>query len=51
MNQFSISMFVIDSAAQNQFARHMKLTMELMRQEGFQILQGYNKVIFNDKNY
>ncbi|KAI1696804.1 hypothetical protein DdX_18854 [Ditylenchus destructor] len=41
---YSISIFIIDSASRNQFFRHMPLTLDFMRQNGFEILHGYTKV-------
>ncbi|KAI1703850.1 sulfatase domain-containing protein [Ditylenchus destructor] len=41
---YSISIFIIDSASRNQFSRHMPLTLDFMKQNGFEILHGYTKV-------
>ncbi|KAI6222947.1 hypothetical protein M3Y99_01480600 [Aphelenchoides fujianensis] len=40
----SVSMLVLDSTSRNQFFRHAPLTLRFMRENGFLVLNGYNKV-------
>ncbi|CAD5232404.1 unnamed protein product [Bursaphelenchus xylophilus] len=46
-NQFSISILVLDSTSRNQFYRHAPKTLKFMKENGFKILWGYNKVADN----
>ncbi|KAI6238833.1 hypothetical protein M3Y99_00640200 [Aphelenchoides fujianensis] len=40
----SVSILVLDSTSRNQFFRHAPLTLRFMRENGFLVLNGYNKV-------
>ncbi|KAI6237957.1 hypothetical protein M3Y95_00319800 [Aphelenchoides besseyi] len=46
-HNFSVSLLVLDSTARNQFFRHAPQTLKFMKEQGFQILHGYNKVADN----
>uniref|UniRef100_A0A915CY41 Uncharacterized protein n=1 Tax=Ditylenchus dipsaci TaxID=166011 RepID=A0A915CY41_9BILA len=43
-SNYSISIFIIDSAAKSQFYRHMPLTLKFMEENDFQVFQGYTKI-------
>ncbi|KAI6220061.1 hypothetical protein M3Y99_01624400 [Aphelenchoides fujianensis] len=40
----SVSLLVLDSTARTQFFRHAPQTLRFMRENGFQVLHGFNKV-------
>ncbi|KAI6202189.1 hypothetical protein M3Y96_00922100 [Aphelenchoides besseyi] len=44
---FSIAILVLDSTSRNQFFRHAPQTLRFMKEQGFQILHGFNKVADN----
>ncbi|KAI6238834.1 hypothetical protein M3Y99_00640300 [Aphelenchoides fujianensis] len=44
---FSVALLILDSNSRNQFFRHAPQTVKFMRENGFQILHGYNKVADN----
>ena len=44
-NPFGISLFIIDSTARTHFLRHMPLTGQFLRDNGFRLMQGYTKAI------
>jgi hypothetical protein len=41
----SVSVLILDSNSRNQFFRHAPQTLRFMKEQGFQILHGYNKVL------
>ncbi|KAI6198228.1 hypothetical protein M3Y99_01897500 [Aphelenchoides fujianensis] len=45
----SVSILVLDSTSRNQFYRHAPLTLKLLKQEGFFVLNGYNKTHYVDR--
>ncbi|KAI6199219.1 hypothetical protein M3Y96_00603200 [Aphelenchoides besseyi] len=44
---FSVALLILDSNSRNQFVRHAPQTLKFMKEQGFQILHGYNKVADN----
>ncbi|KAI6219447.1 hypothetical protein M3Y95_01112100 [Aphelenchoides besseyi] len=45
----SVSILVLDSTSRNQFYRHAPLTLKFLKEQGFLILNGYNKVNDNSE--
>jgi hypothetical protein len=43
-DELNVIVLAIDSTARNQFIRHMPRTLDFMRENGFDIFGGYNKV-------
>ncbi|KAI6213025.1 hypothetical protein M3Y94_00100200 [Aphelenchoides besseyi] len=43
-SNFSVSILVLDSTSRNQFYRHAPMTLKFLRENGFLVLNGYNKV-------